>query len=121
MDIRRSGNPLLDALLADGAASHDPLALGLRTSADGALIDSDGHADGRLHTLGALRRGELWETTAVEEIRAQAERLSHTIGRSFDSHANLPEEPARGDEQSAVDASVEPLSRSDLHPAGALR
>ncbi|HXQ01278.1 MAG TPA: FAD/NAD(P)-binding protein [Solirubrobacteraceae bacterium] len=82
-DIRRSTNPLLQALLADGGASPDPLALGLRSTGDGALLNSEGHADERVFTLGALRRGELWETTAVQEIRAQAECLAHTIERSL--------------------------------------
>jgi uncharacterized NAD(P)/FAD-binding protein YdhS len=86
MDIRRSGNELLDALLADGLACPDPLALGLRTTAEGALLDARGDADERLLTLGALRRGELWETTAVDEIRGQAERLVGTLERSLRSH-----------------------------------
>jgi uncharacterized NAD(P)/FAD-binding protein YdhS len=83
MDVRRSRNPLLDALLASGAASSDPLALGLRSTESGALVDAGGQADERLLTLGALRKGELWETTALEEIRAQAERLAHTIEQSL--------------------------------------
>jgi uncharacterized NAD(P)/FAD-binding protein YdhS len=82
MDVRRSGSSLLDALLASGAASPDALGLGLRSSEDGALLDAHGHQDERVLTLGALRRGELWESTAVEEIRAQAERLARTIERS---------------------------------------
>ena len=82
-DIRRSRNPLLQRLLADGSASPDPLGLGLRTTGEGALLDSSGHADGGLFTLGALRRGELWETTAVQEIRSQAEQLANTIAQSL--------------------------------------
>jgi uncharacterized NAD(P)/FAD-binding protein YdhS len=89
MDIRRSGNELLDTLLADGLASPDALALGLRTTADGALLDSRGDADQRVLALGALRRGELWETTAVPEIRCQAERLVSTIERSLSSAEEL--------------------------------
>jgi uncharacterized NAD(P)/FAD-binding protein YdhS len=77
--VERSASPLLRALLASGTASPDPLGLGLRSDERGALLDSDGHADGRVLTLGALRRGELWETTAVQEIRAQAEHLARTI------------------------------------------
>jgi uncharacterized NAD(P)/FAD-binding protein YdhS len=90
-DIRGSANPLLRALLANGDASPDPLGLGLRTDADGVLLDRNGHADGRLLTLGALRRGELWETTAVQEIRAQAERLARTIERSLRSWSDVPD------------------------------
>ncbi|MGA2452444.1 MAG: FAD/NAD(P)-binding protein [Solirubrobacteraceae bacterium] len=97
MDIRRSGNELLDTLLADGLASPDPLALGLRTTADGALLDSRGDADERVLTLGALRRGELWETTAVDEIRGQAERLVGTLERSLSSDEDLPSNPAGAD------------------------
>jgi uncharacterized NAD(P)/FAD-binding protein YdhS len=82
-DIRRSANPVLRTLLADGSVSPDPLGLGLQTTDEGFLRDSHGHADGRLLTLGALRRGELWETTAVPEIRAQAERLANTIEQSL--------------------------------------
>jgi uncharacterized NAD(P)/FAD-binding protein YdhS len=82
-DIRRSANPLLQALLSDGDASPDPLGLGLRSTDEGALLDSRGHADERLFTLGAPRRGELWETTALQEIRVQAERLAHTLERSL--------------------------------------
>jgi uncharacterized NAD(P)/FAD-binding protein YdhS len=94
MDIRRSGNELLDTLLAEGLASPDPLALGLRTTAAGALLDARGDADMRVFTLGALRRGELWETTAVDEIRAQAERLVGTLERSLSSGAELTSSPA---------------------------
>ena len=80
-DIRRTANPLLQSLLSDGSVSPDPLGLGLQATEDGALLDAQGRADGRLFTLGALRRGELWETTAVQEIRAQAERLARAIER----------------------------------------
>jgi uncharacterized NAD(P)/FAD-binding protein YdhS len=83
MYVRDAAGPLLAGLLARGMASTDVLGLGLRATADGALLDAHGVADGRVLTLGALRRGELWETTAVEEIRAQAERVAHTISRSL--------------------------------------
>jgi uncharacterized NAD(P)/FAD-binding protein YdhS len=96
MDVHHSGNPLLDTLLADGVASADPLALGLRTTDEGALIDSRGLAGGRLFTLGALRRGELWESTAVEEIRAQAECLASTLQRSLKISALTPQNSPSG-------------------------
>jgi uncharacterized NAD(P)/FAD-binding protein YdhS len=82
-DIECSANPLLRALLASGDASPDPLGLGLQTDDDGALRDRNGDADGRVLTLGAPRRGELWESTAVQEIRDQAEHVAHTIERSL--------------------------------------
>jgi uncharacterized NAD(P)/FAD-binding protein YdhS len=110
MDVHHSGNPLLDSLLADGVASADHLALGLRTTDEGALIDSRGLAGGRLFTLGALRRGELWESTAVEEIRAQAECLASTLQRSLEIHAVAPRERPSSNGRHPVDAG----SRSDV-------
>jgi uncharacterized NAD(P)/FAD-binding protein YdhS len=62
-------HPLLVSILSRGLAVPDALGMGLSTDADGALL---GAARGRLFTLGALRRGELWETTAIPELRVQA-------------------------------------------------
>jgi uncharacterized NAD(P)/FAD-binding protein YdhS len=107
-DVRRSSNPLLRALLADGDASPDPLALGLRSTDDGALLDSEGHADERVFTLGSLRRGELWETTAVQEIRTQAEYLAHTIERSLSTSTDSPDRQFAGQPDSASDATTRP-------------
>jgi uncharacterized NAD(P)/FAD-binding protein YdhS len=78
-DCRRCDNTFLRELLAAGIATPGPLGLGLSTAADGALIDADGHASDRVFTLGALRRGELWETVAVPEIRDQATALAERI------------------------------------------
>ena len=78
-DCRRGDNALVRELLAAGLATPGPLGLGLGTTADGALIDRDGRASDRLFTLGALRRGELWETVAVPEIRDQATALADRI------------------------------------------
>ena len=75
-DLEQSAEPLVRQLLAHGLARPDPLGLGFATDADGALLDAEGRADGRLFTLGPLRRGELWECTAVPEIRVAAERLA---------------------------------------------
>ncbi|WP_204163744.1 FAD/NAD(P)-binding protein [Nocardioides solisilvae] len=74
-DVRTLGNPVLDQLLGlDGGqpvARTDELGLGLETR-DGRLLAADGEGELPVWTLGALRRGELWESTAVPEIRAQA-------------------------------------------------
>ena len=45
----------------------------------GALIDVTGRAALNRWALGPLRRGCLWETTAVPEIRGQAERLGRFL------------------------------------------
>lgn len=74
--MTRASQPLLRALLDAGLARRDALGLGLATRDEGALVDARGRASERLFTLGPLRRGELWETTAVPELRAQAHALA---------------------------------------------
>jgi uncharacterized NAD(P)/FAD-binding protein YdhS len=80
-DYCDSRRPLIRSMIADGSASANDLGLGFRTGANGALVDSAGETSRALFTLGPPRRGELFETTAVPEIRTQAEELArHLIG-----------------------------------------
>ena len=78
-DIRSSGEPLIDGLLAAGLVQADPLGLGLRTAEDGALIDAEDRSSASMFTLGSPRRGDLWESTAVPELRVQAARLAERL------------------------------------------
>ncbi len=75
-DPERAHSPLLRQLLRDGLGRADGFHLGLDTSAEGALVDADGRPSSTLYTLGPLRRGRLWETTAIPEIRVQARELA---------------------------------------------
>jgi uncharacterized NAD(P)/FAD-binding protein YdhS len=75
-DFRRANSPLLSDLLQKGLACADSLSLGLKVENDGALIADDGTASDILFTLGSSRKGTLWETTAVPEIRVQAAELA---------------------------------------------
>ncbi|MBM4105037.1 MAG: response regulator [Phycisphaerae bacterium] len=72
MSVEETVDPLLGSLLRAGLASVDPLGLGLRVDDDGRLIGRDGTISTRVRLIGALRRGDLWETTAVPELRVQA-------------------------------------------------
>ena len=65
-DVRHA---LVESLLAQDLACPDALGMGFATDRDGALL---GAARGLLFTLGTLRRGELWESTAIPELRSQA-------------------------------------------------
>ncbi|MEO9330225.1 FAD/NAD(P)-binding protein [Gordonia aurantiaca] len=76
-DLRRLGNPVLDSLFAGGLARTDSLGLGLLTD-DGRVLDADGRP-GPIWALGSLRRGELWETTAIPEIREQARDVAKSL------------------------------------------
>ncbi|MFJ9870891.1 FAD/NAD(P)-binding protein [Streptomyces sp. NPDC101165] len=71
-------DPLWRGLFASGAAVPGPLGMGAATL-DGRLLDARGGAALPLFTLGAPRRGELWETTAMPEIRVQAAELAQQL------------------------------------------
>src|SRR5712671_2744198 len=74
--LRDVRHPLVESLLAQGLARPDALGMGFATDHDGALL---GAARGLLFTLGNLRRGELWESTAIPELRSQARTLAHRL------------------------------------------
>ncbi len=85
------GHPLLRGLLEAGLVQADALGLGLATDASGALLDAHGRASDLLFTLGPLRRGELWESTAVPEIRTQAHALARELVARLASRPGLSE------------------------------
>ncbi|PSK98117.1 putative NAD(P)/FAD-binding protein YdhS [Murinocardiopsis flavida] len=72
-------SPLIRRLISDGTARPDHLGLGLATCPRGALVTPSGLVSRRLFALGPVRRGQLYETTAIPEIRAQAEPLAERI------------------------------------------
>jgi uncharacterized NAD(P)/FAD-binding protein YdhS len=74
-----STDPLIRSLIDRGLARGGPLGMGLDTTADGALCDVDGLAAAPVWTLGSLRRGTLWESTAMPEIREQAAALAKQL------------------------------------------
>ena len=67
---------LLSQLLRDELAVADPLQLGLLAQADGQLLNAHGEPQSGLYALGSLLRGNLWECTAMPEIRAAAHQLA---------------------------------------------
>jgi uncharacterized NAD(P)/FAD-binding protein YdhS len=92
-DVRRVADPLIDDLLAGGTAVPGPLGLGLRTHG-GRVVDASGAHDAPVWTLGAMRRGELFETTAVPEIRAQAAAVAASVAAELFAPA-VPRAPRR--------------------------
>jgi uncharacterized NAD(P)/FAD-binding protein YdhS len=65
-------------MLAEGIALPDRLGLGLEMTLEGAVVGSDGPHQ-RLHAIGPVRKGSLWESTAVPELRRQASELAELI------------------------------------------
>jgi uncharacterized NAD(P)/FAD-binding protein YdhS len=76
MDVRGMDDPLVRSLLDSGLARPGPHGLGFATASDGAVL---GPMQDRLWALGGLRRGDLWESTAIPEIRVQARELAETL------------------------------------------
>ena len=78
-DCRKVSNPLMKNLLSQKLCRPDPLFLGLEVSEKGALIDGQGVVSDFLFAIGPLRKGSLWETTAVPEIREQISELARLL------------------------------------------
>jgi uncharacterized NAD(P)/FAD-binding protein YdhS len=47
------------------------------------MIDKSGDTHTNLYTLGSNLKGELWESTAVPELRGQAESLATQLIEKF--------------------------------------
>lgn len=78
--IARADHALLRALDERGLLRADPLGLGIETDADGFVVGADGRSS-LLLAVGALNRGRLWESTAVEELRVQARDAAAVVLR----------------------------------------
>lgn len=72
-------SPLWTNLLATDIASLHPSGIGVRLDADGYLIDAAGATVPGIVCIGSIRQGELWETTAIPEIRAQAAAVAELV------------------------------------------
>lgn len=80
---------LIGALIAQGLATANDLGIGFRTDEHGALIGADQQPSAVLFTLGPPRRGDLFETTAVPEIRVQAAALAAHLLLEFAPPSHL--------------------------------
>jgi uncharacterized NAD(P)/FAD-binding protein YdhS len=74
-----AGDPLLASLLAAGHVRPGPFELGLDHDSRGALVAADGRPTCAVYGIGPVRKGHLWETTAIPEIRAQAFELADLL------------------------------------------
>ena len=81
-DISKTNASLLQNCFSKGYIQQDELKLGISTNIDTfQTIHSTGNENKQLFALGSLLRGELWESTAVNEIRLQAKNLAAAILR----------------------------------------
>ncbi|XGV97724.1 MAG: FAD/NAD(P)-binding protein [Leptolyngbya sp. BL-A-14] len=82
-DYRRSPQTLIANLRDQGLIRPNDVGLGMDTAADGTVLDAQGNRSTLLYTLGTPRKGSLWETIAVPELRYQAQTLAATVLQSL--------------------------------------
>lgn len=73
-----STHPLLRPLLETGVLCSDELSLGVLTDAVGRAIPASGRPIPTLLIAGTLRKAKVWESTAVAELREQAQMIAQT-------------------------------------------
>jgi len=89
-NCQRINDPLIKSLLAQGLARPDALSLGLDTDSRGALIGREGEPSHSLYAIGPIRKGQLWETIAVPELRMQASQLAEHLVCALQPHKLQP-------------------------------
>jgi uncharacterized NAD(P)/FAD-binding protein YdhS len=76
-DLQKLQDHFLYRSLSRGTITQDELKLGITAdTATFQVMDSEGKKQKNLYTLGSNLKGELWESTAVNELRTQAELLA---------------------------------------------
>ena len=83
--VAYAAHDLLSQLLRDGLAVADPLQLGVLAAADGQLVGASAEPQRGLYAIGSLLRGNLWECTAMPEIRIAAHRLAVQLSGAGDA------------------------------------
>lgn len=79
-DIGRSGNVLLANLAKSGLINAGPCGVGINADAErGAVITANRVQKANLFVIGSNLKGVLWESTAVPELRLQAQKLARHI------------------------------------------
>jgi len=82
-DITKTNSSLLQNCLKKGYIQQDELKLGISANINTfETINSAGKENWQVFTIGNLLRGELWESTAVNELRIQAKNLASAILRN---------------------------------------
>ena len=79
-DLINLDKSFLKNCLLKGILTQDKLKLGIKAGTESfQVINSDGKPHTNLYTIGSNLKGELWESTAVNELRGQAEKLAEKL------------------------------------------
>ncbi|MGG6295071.1 FAD/NAD(P)-binding protein [Leptolyngbya sp. AN02str] len=88
-DYQQLPHPFIDSLRTQNLIQFNPIRLGIETTNNGAVIQANGKASDILYTLGTPRKGNLWETTAIPELRVQAQALAAEILNSLGATSSM--------------------------------
>jgi len=78
-DLRIVADPLIAQLRDSGALSIDRMALGLAVDEDYRLLRTDGKPMRAVRYVGPLLKAQLWEATAVPELRGHAKQVAERV------------------------------------------
>ncbi len=78
-DLRRTTDPLLRCLAAEGVIRPDALAIGIDVDRQERAVTREGKANRRLFVVGPMTRGAHWEMVAVPDIRTQVWSLARYL------------------------------------------
>lgn len=79
-DLMNLDKSFLKNCLLKGILTQDPLKLGITADTESfQVINRDGKLHSNLFTIGSSLKGELWESTAVNELRQQAAKLAEKL------------------------------------------
>ena len=88
-DLRKSKDALIRNLLDRGIVSVDTRGLGFNTTSNGEILNIHGLVQAGIFTLGPLRKGQLWESIAVREVRVQAQEVAQQISDRLSQRTGL--------------------------------
>jgi uncharacterized NAD(P)/FAD-binding protein YdhS len=78
-NFRRIESALVKNLLKKDYLRNDRLNLGVDATPEGKTIDEGGIVSEKIFTIGTALKGILWESTAMPEIRVQANKLALSL------------------------------------------
>jgi uncharacterized NAD(P)/FAD-binding protein YdhS len=78
-DLTRIRQNLVRSMISKGLICADPLKIGAEMNDEAMMIGSNGKSIANLYAIGPLRKGQLWECTAIPEIREQAKQMAETV------------------------------------------
>jgi uncharacterized NAD(P)/FAD-binding protein YdhS len=95
VSVTHTGNRLLNNLAKKGLINPGPCGLGINTNPhNGHIISAQQATAPNIYVIGNHLKGTLWESTAVPELRVQAEKLAGHILSEISSKAGRLVEPA---------------------------